>query len=45
MINYIMMVEHNSSVNEEFDKTPNILGFHNNTPYRKLSDILGDLLL
>jgi hypothetical protein len=44
IINYIMLVEHNNNVNDNFDKIPNILGFDNETPYRKLSDILRELL-
>jgi hypothetical protein len=44
IINYIILVEHENQINENFDKIPNILGFDINTPYRKLSDILKHLL-
>lgn len=44
VINYILSVEHENEINDNFDKIPNILGFDVNTPYRKLSDILINLL-
>lgn len=44
IINYIMIVEHSNTLNDSFDKMPDILGFDNNTPYRNLSIILENLL-
>lgn len=44
IINYIILVQHNNNVNDNFDKAPNILGFDNATPYRKLSDVLRELI-
>ncbi len=44
LINYIMVVEHENNINDNFDKAPNIVGFDTNTPFRKLSVILEHLL-
>jgi hypothetical protein len=44
MINYIMLVNHEVHENDYFNKIPTILGFDSNTPYRKMSDILENLL-
>lgn len=44
LINYIMIVEHENKINDNFDKAPNIVGFDANTPFRKLSVILEHLL-
>jgi hypothetical protein len=44
MINYIIIVEHNNIIGEQFDKIPNIIGFDSNTPFRSLFDILKELL-
>lgn len=44
IINYIIIVEHNNNVYENFDKIPNILDFDINTPFRNLFNILENLL-
>jgi hypothetical protein len=44
VINYIMEVEHESMIGENYNKCPIIVGFNHNTPYRSLSHILRDLL-
>lgn len=44
LINYIMVVEHENNINDQYDKEPTIVGFDANTPFRKLSVIL-ELLL
>jgi hypothetical protein len=44
MINYIVDVEHQCNVNEEFIRPPRILGFLMETPYRKMFDIVKQLL-
>jgi len=44
MINYILIVEHVNTINEPFDKTPQILDIDSDTPYRTLFDIVKDLV-
>lgn len=44
LINYIMVVEHENNINDQYDKEPTIVGFDANTPFRKLSVILEHLL-
>lgn len=44
MINYILVVEHSNSINEPFDKTPRILDFDTNTPFRSFYDITRGLV-
>jgi hypothetical protein len=44
LINYIIIVNHEVQENDYFDKIPTILGFDSNTPYRKIYDILENLL-
>jgi hypothetical protein len=44
MINYIIEVEHQCNVNEEFNKSPIILGVLSETPYRKIINIIRNLL-
>lgn len=44
IINYIMTVQHNNIVDENFDKSPDILDFDINTPFRNMLDILKELL-
>ena len=44
LINYIMVVEHENKINDQYDKEPTIVGFDANTPFRKLSVILEHLL-
>lgn len=44
IISYIMNVEHINTINEKFDKIPNIIGFDNNTPFRKMFNVVKNLL-
>ena len=44
IINYIILVAHNNIINENFDKSPNILGFDSTTPFRSLFDVVKELL-
>ena len=44
MINYIMVVDHNNYIQENFDKPPTIIGFDEKTPYRNLFDVVKELL-
>lgn len=44
-INYIMCVEHSSSVGESYNKMPIVKGVHPYTPYRSLNDILTPILV
>jgi len=44
IINYIILVNHEVNENDYFNKIPTILGFDNNTPHRKITDILEHLL-
>ena len=44
VINYIILVNHEVNENDYFNKIPTILGFDNNTPHRKITDILEHLL-
>lgn len=44
IINYILIVNHNSNIKEQFNKSPTIIDFDNNTSYRNLYDIVKDLL-
>ena len=44
IINYILVVEHSNAINEPFNKTPRILDFDINTPFRSFYDITKDLV-
>jgi hypothetical protein len=44
VMNYIMVVEHQNNIGDNYDKIPNIIGFDVNTPFRELSVILEHLL-
>lgn len=44
IMNYIMMVEHDNGLNDNFDKPPNVVGFDSNTPFRPLFDIVNKLI-
>ncbi len=44
MMNYILNVEHDCIINQEFNKPPRILGILMETPYRKMFDIVKKLL-
>lgn len=44
VINYIMIVDHNNMINENFDKSPVILGFDSTTPFRSFYEVLKELL-
>ena len=44
LINYILIVNHNNNINEEFNKSPTIIDIDNNTMFRNLYDIVKDLL-
>jgi hypothetical protein len=43
-MNYIINVNHICEVNTFYDKCPNILGFHSDTPYRSFHEILHTLI-
>jgi hypothetical protein len=43
IINYIILVEPNNKIDEKFENIPTVLGFDENTPYRNLSEIVGEL--
>ena len=45
LINYIVLVEHDCGIGDTYDNCPNLIGFHDNTPYRDLSEILKDLII
>jgi len=44
IINYILVVQHNSVINEKFTKMPNLLYFDYNTEFRCLYEIVKNLL-
>ena len=44
IINYIIDVEHQITLNEAFAKMPKLIAFNSNTPFRNLNDILADLI-
>lgn len=44
LINYILIVNHNNIIDEEFDKPPIIIDIDSTTPFRNLNDIVKDLL-
>jgi hypothetical protein len=44
IINYILIVDHNNDIGEEFNKSPTIIDIDNNTKFRNLYDIIKDLL-
>lgn len=45
LINYIVLVEHDCDVGDVYDSCPNLIGFHDKTPYRDLSKILNELIV
>ena len=45
VINYILEVEHQSKLNERFDKLPTFRGFNIQTPFRSLREIVTPLLV
>jgi len=44
VISYIIDVEHTCKIGEKYNKSPKILDFHHDTPYRIFEDILKPLL-
>ena len=45
MMNYIFDVEHFCKVGSKYTKTPNLLRFNSETPFRSLRDIVGELCI
>ena len=45
MMNYIIDVKHTCSVNEYYDKCPELIGFNQSTPFRSFDEIFGTLLM
>jgi hypothetical protein len=44
IINYIIEVDHENKIGENFCKTPNILNFNLNTKYRSFNKVLMNLI-